>query len=612
MTEQMTGRERVFAAIGLKDLPDQVPVTPLLLTRAIREGGVTADVAQRNPQVMADCKLKAHAKFGGDVVAAGTDLFTPVENLGAELEYLPYAQPSQLTHPAPTKEAFERLKDEYLGKGFDASRGRVLNVAEEIKILAAAGVKDDRVLATPVGGPITTASMITGTSEFLTYLNEDPDYAREVIALALDCVKNVCRVMFEAGVDAVNILDPFCSSDVIPPDIYREFGLPAQKELFAYITEIGGVGMTHICTYTLPILQDVAGNASINMNGDFYPGMDHAKQAIGDRLSLMGSVSPFATLMHRTPEEVAREVKKLAAEVGYNGGWICMPGCDIDWTVPDENLRAMIDTCASLKYPLDLDALGDLSDVYLPGHPKHPATRANTTAQDPQVLAAIKGSLPGVTPEEDVYRNLIQAILDYDQERVQSWTQKGLDLGLTPKQLVFEGLDVGMKAIGDLYERNERFVTDMLKASKTMDASMTILAPLFEAADTGGEGTVVIGLVRGNTQDIGKNLVGLMLKAAGFNVIDLGKNVKPEEFLRVAQENDAVGIGLSVMTDSSVPYVEEVVNLVKDSGLDDKLVVMIGGASANAALAQRLGVAYGSDANAAVAAVQGRGQKPAA
>ena len=87
MAEQMTGRERVFAAIMMKELPDRVPVVPLLLTRAIREGNTTVDVAQRNPQVMADCKLKAHAKFGGDVVAAGTDLFTPVENLGAEPAY---------------------------------------------------------------------------------------------------------------------------------------------------------------------------------------------------------------------------------------------------------------------------------------------------------------------------------------------------------------------------------------------------------------------------------------------------------------------------------------------------------------------------------------------
>lgn len=602
MSETMTSRERVFAALTMQGLPDRVPVTPLLLTRAIREGGVTADVAQQHPQIMADCKLIAHARFGGDVVAAGTDLFTPVENLGAELEYMAHAQPSQITHPAATKEAFYRLKDKYLSNGFDPTRGRVLSVAEEIRILVAAGVKDDRILAVPVGGPLSTAAMMTGTSEFLTYLDEEPGYAREVIAIALDCVKNVSRVMFEAGVDAVNILDPFCSSDVIPPEVYREFGLSAYKELFAYMGELGGAGMAHICTYTLPILEDVASSGCVNMNGDFYPGMDQAKKAIGDKLSLMGSVSPLATLMHGTPDDVVKEVKRLAVDVGYNGGWICMPGCDIDWMVPDENLKAMIDTCASIKYPIDVEALGDLSDVYLPGSPKHPATRANTTAQDPQVLAALKGEPPSTSGPQEVYDNLIHAIMDYDSERAVTWVRKGLDRGLTPHELVFDGLSVGMKTVGDLYERNERFVTDMLKASRTMDAAMTILTPLVEqAGGGGGEGTVVMGLVRGNTQDIGKNLVCLMLKAAGYRVIDLGKNVKPEEFVRVARERHAVAIGMSVMTDSSVPYVEEVVKLVDGAGLGDDLVVMCGGAAANAQLATRLGIEYGSDANGAVA-----------
>jgi MtaA/CmuA family methyltransferase len=611
MGTTMTGRERVFAAVMMKELPDQVPVTPLLLTRGIREGGVTADVAQRNPEIMAACKLKAHEKFGGDVVAAGTDLFVPVENLGAELEYLPYAQPSQITHPAATKEAFYRLKDNYLRRGFDPSLGRVQSVAEEIRLLVAAGVTKDRVLAAPVGGPITTASMLTGTSELLTYLNEDPDYARELIDLSLDCVKNVCRVLLEAGLDAVNILDPFCSSDVIPPHVYREFGLPAQKALFSYIGELGGIGMTHTCTYTLPILEDVAGNGCANMNGDFYPGMDQAKKAIGSHLSLMGSVSPFATLMHGTPGDVAREVKKLAALVGYNGGWICMPGCDIDWTVPDENLRAMIDTCASIKYPIDVEALGDLSDVFLPGNAKHPATRPNTTAQDPQVLAAIRGNV-STSPEQAVYDNLIQAILNYDSERAVIWTRRGLDQGMSPTALVFDGLAIGMKTVGDLYERNERFVTDMLKASKTMDAAMAVLSPLMERAGDASRGTVIMGLVRGNTQDIGKNLVVLMLKAAGYKVIDLGKNVRPEEFIRVAKERSAVAIGMSVMTDSSVPYVEEVARLADEAGLKDRVVLMIGGASANLPLAQRLDINYGSDANAAVAILEEKLRKAAA
>jgi hypothetical protein len=120
---------------------------------------------------------------------------------------------------------------------------------------------------------------------------------------------------------------------------------------------------------------DIANNGCFNFNGDMYPGMDLAKKAIGGEISLMGTLSPYATLTHGTPEDVVNEVRKLAAEVGYNGGFICMPGCDIGWTVPEENMRALIDTCASFKYPMDIEALGDLRHVYLAGHPKHAGKR---------------------------------------------------------------------------------------------------------------------------------------------------------------------------------------------------------------------------------------------
>ncbi|GAB6155527.1 hypothetical protein JCM17380_42780 [Desulfosporosinus burensis] len=607
-TSKMTSRERVFAAVTMQGLPDQLPVTPLLMTRGIREGGVKVNEVLLDGVAMAKAKIKAHQKFGGDVLIAGTDLFTPVENLGAVLDYLPYAQPSLVTHPAPTKEAFYRLKGNYLRKGFDPEKGRLRAIQEEIRTFIKEGWKDTHALATPVGGPITTAQLVTGTDEFFSYLADDPDYAKEIIELSLDVCKNICRMMFEAGMDVCNILDPFCSSDVIPPEIYREFGLPYQKRLFEYINEIGGIGFTHTCTFTQPIWNDIASNGSINFNGDLYPGADLTKRAIGDKMSLMGTLSPYSTLTHGTPEDVAREVKKLAVEVGYNGGFICMPGCDIDWTVPEENMRALIDTCASIKYPIDIDALGDLSDVYLAGQPKHPGMRKISTENDQQVRMGINKTQTQKTPEAEILFKLADAITEYDGDKVVELTKQGLDLGITPQQIIFDGLSLGMKMVGDLYERNERFITDMLKSAKTMEKAMPILIPLLEAsgAGEGNKETVVMGLIRGNTQDIGKNLVVLMLKANGFKVIDLGKNVTPEQFIEAAEANNAVAIGISVMTNSSVNYAEKVTKMLSEQGKREKYLVMTGGAAMNEKIAEQIGTTYGSDANAAVSLVRER------
>lgn len=610
MPATMTSRERIFSALTMSQLPDQVPVVPLLMTRGIREGGVTVDKALRDGELQAHAKMKAVEKFGGDVMIVGTDLFTPVETIeGTELDYLPYAQPSLVKHPTPTKADFYRVRDNYMARGFDNDSGRMRELRREAETYIKAGKKDTYAMATPVGGPITTAQLMTGSSEFLTYINEDPEYAHEVTEFALDVVKNVCRLMYEAGMDACNILEPFASSDILPPEIYREFGLPYQKRLFAYIRdELGAPAFIHICTYTQPIWRDIASNGCINFNGDMYPGMDHAKRAIGGEISLMGTLSPFSTLLHGSTEDVANEVKKLAAEVGYNGGLVVMPGCDIDWNVPDENIKAMIDTCASIKYPMDIQALGDLSKVYLAGHPNHPGTRANTTENEQAVAQGKARVQAEAGSKAEVNEKLVEAIMDYDGDKAIEWTKIGLERGMTAQEIVFDGLSFGMKIVGDMYERHERFVTDMLKAAKTMDKVMPLLAPLLESSGDSSSptGTVVMGLVRGNTQDIGKNLVVLMLKANGYKVIDLGKNVKPEEFIKTADENDAVAIGMSVMTNSSTVYVEKVIELLAARGDRDKYLLMFGGAAANRGIAQNLGIAYGSDANAGVSLVKER------
>jgi MtaA/CmuA family methyltransferase len=185
---------------------------------------------------------------------------------------LPRAQPSLVAHPAPSKEDFERLRDRYHRQGFDPEAGRLRTIQREIEIFIEHGWKDHHAILTAVGGPITTAQLLTtGSSNFLTYLAEDPAYARELIDLALDDVKNVCRMMHEAGVDACNILEPFLSCDVLPPEVFREFALPALKELFAYLRDdLGAPSAVHICTYTQPIWSDIADSGCLNFNGDLY------------------------------------------------------------------------------------------------------------------------------------------------------------------------------------------------------------------------------------------------------------------------------------------------------------------------------------------------------
>ncbi len=177
-------------------------------------------------------------------------------------------------------------------------------------------------------------------------------------------------------------------------------------------------------------------------------------------------------------------------------------------------------------------------------------------------------------------------------------------MNISPTDLLFKGLSVGMQICGDLYEQNERFVVDMLKAAKTMEQALPLLLPRIQAQTQQSVDSVqpkiIIGLVRGNTQDIGKNLVRLMLIANGFELIDLGKNVTPETFFETAKTHKANVIAMAVMTDSSTVYVKRLVQLLHDEGLFENYLVLCGGGAVSVPFAKRLGILSGAHANQGV------------
>jgi methanogenic corrinoid protein MtbC1 len=324
--------------------------------------------------------------------------------------------------------------------------------------------------------------------------------------------------------------------------------------------------------------------------------MHKAKQAVGDKIALFGSVNPFTTLIDGSPEDVRKEALALATRVGYNGGFVLAAGCDTDWNVPDENFHAMVQAAMDVTYPLDPEKFAaELEGVFLPGEKEYAHRQASKLIPVSKVT----------TPEEKLLQDLSDAVLTYDGDRCRELAEKGLEMGMSAKQLIFDGLSVGMRISGDKYERNELFVVDMLKSSKAMDKALEILVPLIrkDVAETSGA-KIVLGLVRGNTQDIGKNLVSLMLTANGYDVIDLGKNVKPETFVETAEKEGADIIAMSVMTNSSVTYVRKTLEALESHGVRNKYGLMFGGAGANKKIGEELGIFYGADANDAVTYVK--------
>jgi methylmalonyl-CoA mutase cobalamin-binding domain/chain len=180
-------------------------------------------------------------------------------------------------------------------------------------------------------------------------------------------------------------------------------------------------------------------------------------------------------------------------------------------------------------------------------------------------------------------------------------TRKGLDEGLTPSQLLFEALIPSLEEVGARFERGDFFVPEMLIAGRAMSGALEILRPLL--AQTGAEtvGTFLMGTVKGDVHDIGKNLVNIMLEGAGFQVIDIGVQAAPEKFIAGIEEHKPDIVGMSAFLTTTMPMFKANINALEKAGLRDQVIVMVGGAPVTQEYADVCGAdGYAADAATAV------------
>ena len=198
---------------------------------------------------------------------------------------------------------------------------------------------------------------------------------------------------------------------------------------------------------------------------------------------------------------------------------------------------------------------------------------------------------------EDIY----SAVLRGKRKEVAPLVQQALDEGLGAEEVLNEGLVAAMSEIGERFSRNEAFVPEMLVAARAMSAGTEVLKP--HLAEEGAEpvGKAVIGTVRGDMHDIGKNLVRMMIEGKGFEVTDLGVDVAPEQFVTFLQEHDDVDIVCcSALLTTTMPEIGATIRAIEEAGLRDKVKVMVGGAPVTQAFADEVGAdAYTPDAGAA-------------
>jgi 5-methyltetrahydrofolate--homocysteine methyltransferase len=184
--------------------------------------------------------------------------------------------------------------------------------------------------------------------------------------------------------------------------------------------------------------------------------------------------------------------------------------------------------------------------------------------------------------------------------KVKELVQAAVDEGVDPVEILNSSLIVGMGEIGVLFKNNEVYVPEVLIAARAMKAGMAIIRPLLIEKDVKPIAKVVIGTVKGDLHDIGKNLVGMMLEGAGFEVIDLGIDVSPEKFVDAINGAQAEGVAMSALLTTTMPGMKDTVEAIQAAGLRDQIKIMIGGAPVTQSYADEIGAdGYAPDAASA-------------
>ena len=198
-------------------------------------------------------------------------------------------------------------------------------------------------------------------------------------------------------------------------------------------------------------------------------------------------------------------------------------------------------------------------------------------------------------------KQVYQAVLDGELHDTAPKVQEAIDAGISADEILNDGLIAAMGEVGRLFEEGEYFVPEMLIAAKAMQSGLNLLRPLLVESGIEPSGKVIMGTVKGDLHDIGKNLVSMMLEGAGFEVVDLGTDVAPETFIEAVKEGADI-VGLSALLTTTMPSMESTIKEIEEAGLRNQVKIIVGGAPVTQEYADQIGAdGFAADASRAAA-----------
>ena len=204
------------------------------------------------------------------------------------------------------------------------------------------------------------------------------------------------------------------------------------------------------------------------------------------------------------------------------------------------------------------------------------------------------------------YNEILNTLIEGDANQLATLVKEALDSGSAPKSLLNDGLIKGMDLVGEKMQTGEMFIPEVLRSANAMRNVLQILKPLLSVEEMNASGKVIIGTVKGDLHDIGKNLVGMMLETVGFEVVDLGVDVAPEAFVDAVKSNGANAVALSALLTTTMPSMKKTIEALAAAGMKDDVIVIIGGSPVTQKYADEIGAdGYSPDAGSACKLLKG-------
>ena len=402
---------------------------------------------------------------------------------------------------------------------------------------------------------------------------------------------------------------------LMSPYDYRTLVKPRHKKIFDFIKEHSDAKIFYHCCGAIrdiipdliEIGVDIINPVQVNAAGMGSAGL---KRDFGDDMTFWGGlVDTQGVFTDGTPQQVRDEVRRRVDDFGPSGGFVAAAVHNIQANVPPENIMIMWETLREYGVYEEDNAPGRRPKSYWEDYPSEDEKEVVVVTVSPDLM-------PGraLTREESealaahalaerapVLQDLHQAIIDGNATTSRSLLEKALVENCDAQAIIDDTIIPAMTVVGDNFEKGDYFLPEMMASALATQACMEILRPML--SDSGAEpmAKTIIGTVKGDLHDIGKNLVGMMWEGAGFEVIDLGPDVPADKFIAEIRKGEAKLVGLSALLTTTMPMMRTIINEIETSGVRDLVKIMVGGAGVTQEYADQIGAdGYAPDASSAV------------